>query len=140
MVRYGGPAGWLARWTTLIATIVCAGPWPTEGAADTFNRALVDAYRSNPTLDAQRSGDPRDRENVPIVLGGYRPKVSATSSISEAYLDNLTRVPRAGFTSYSRQTGENAVSSFGVTGTQTLFMQVGWAKSPGIPRPSRAYL
>ena len=36
-------------------------------------------------------------------------------------MDNLTRVPSAGFNSYSRQTGENAVSSFGVTGTQTLF-------------------
>ena len=121
MVRKRGRAGGLARWATLIATVACVGPWPTEAAADTLNGALVEAYRTNPTLNAQRAATRATDENVPIALGGYRPKLSATSSISEAYMDNLTRVPSAGFNSYSRQTGENAVSSFGLTGTQTLF-------------------
>src|SRR5438105_4438596 len=121
MVRNGGCAGWLARWAALIATVACAGPWPMEAAADTLNGALVEAYRSNPQLNAQRAATRATDENVPIALGGYRPRLSATSSISEAYLDNLTRIPSAGFNSYSRQTGENAVSNFGITGTQTLF-------------------
>jgi outer membrane protein len=105
----------------LIATVACAGPWPMEAVADTLNGALVEAYRTNPTLNAQRAATRATDENVPIALGGYRPRLSATSSISEAYIDNLTRVPGPGFSSYSRQTGENAVSNFGVTGTQTLF-------------------
>ena len=121
MVRKKGRAGGLARWARLIATVACVGPWPTKAAADTLNGALVEAYRTNPTLNAQRAATRATDENVPIALGGYRPKLSATSSISEAYMDNLTRVPSAGFNSYSRQTGENAVSSFGLTGTQTLF-------------------
>src|SRR5215831_4450780 len=121
MVRTGGRASCLVRWAMLIAAVACVGPWPTETVADTLNGALVEAYRSNPTLNAQRAATRATDENVPIALGGYRPRLSATSSISEAYIDNLTRVPSAGFNSYSRQTGENAVSSFGVTGTQTLF-------------------
>jgi outer membrane protein len=104
-----------------IATVACGGPWPRQAAADTLNGALVEAYRSNPTLNAQRAATRATDENVPIALGGYRPRLSATSSISEAYIDNLTRVPGPGFNSYSRQTGENAVSNFGVAGTQTLF-------------------
>src|SRR5215469_11914375 len=105
MVRKWGRAAGLARWAMLIATVACVAPWLTKAAADTLNGALVEAYRTNPTLNAQRAATRATDENVPIALGGYRPKVSATSSISEAYIDNLTRVPSAGFNSYSRQAG-----------------------------------
>ncbi|HEY7297206.1 MAG TPA: TolC family outer membrane protein [Xanthobacteraceae bacterium] len=107
----------------LAAGLVCAVGEPRRAAADTLYGALIQAYANNPQLNAQRAATRATDENVSIALGGYRPTLSATSSISEAYLDNLTRIPATPIspTTYARQTGENAVSSFGITGTQTLF-------------------
>ena len=56
----------------------------------------------------------RPTKNVSIALGGYRPRLTATSSLSEVYLENVAR-------GANRSTGENAVTTFGATGTQTLF-------------------
>src|SRR5437868_14315172 len=81
-----------------------------HAAADTMNYALIQAYQNNPQLSAQRAATRASDENVGIQLGGYRPKVSATSSIAEAYLDTLARVPASKntpFTTYNRATGEN---------------------------------
>jgi outer membrane protein len=113
-----GRAGRLARWAMLTAVSTCMGAAASEAAADTLNGALVQAYQKNPQLNAQRAATRATDENVPIALGGYRPRLLATSSISEAYLDNLSRIPPIG---YSRQTAENAVSTFGIAATQTLF-------------------
>ncbi len=53
--------------------------------------ALVQAYVNNPQLNAQRAATRAIDENVSIALGGYRPRVTATSSIAEAYLDTTQR-------------------------------------------------
>src|SRR5439155_7337665 len=90
-------------------------------AADTLNYALVQAYQNNPQLSAQRAATRAVDENVAIQLGGYRPKFSATTSISEVYLDTLSRNTPGKLPPYTRTTGENAVTSLGLTGTQTLF-------------------
>jgi outer membrane protein len=107
----------------LAATLVCAISGPRRASADTLYGALVQAYANNPQLNAQRASTRATDENVSIALSGYRPTLSATTSISESYIDTLTRIPATGTTprSYSRLTGENAATSFGVTGTQTLF-------------------
>ena len=90
--------------------------------ADTLNGALVEAYVNNPQLGAQRSATRATDENVPIQLGGYRPRLTATDSINEVYLDQLSRVGTASRpTGYTRTTGENTVTSLGLTATQTLF-------------------
>ena len=49
--------------------------------------ALVQAYVNNPQLNAQRANTRAIDENVSIALGSYRPRVTATSSIAEAFLD-----------------------------------------------------
>ena len=104
------------------------------GAAATIAGALIQAYQNNPQLNSQRAATRAIDENVPIALAGYRPRVSATSSLTEQYLDNLTRVPALGttiispppavapsFPTYTRNFGNVAVSSVGATATQTLF-------------------
>jgi outer membrane protein len=99
-----------------------AGMVLRPAAADTLNGALVQAYANNPQLGAQRAAQRATDENVPIQLGGYRPRLSATDSINEVYLDQLSRTVTGGRTTgYQRTTGENAVTSLGVTATQTLF-------------------
>jgi outer membrane protein len=91
--------------------------------AGTIDGALIEAYRNNPQLNAQRAATRAIDENVPTALAGYRPRVTGTSSLTEQYLDTLTKAgstPQTGAI-YNQQTGSIAVSSFGLTATQTLF-------------------
>src|SRR3977135_2287214 len=91
--------------------------------AGTIEGALVLAYRNNPQLNAQRSSARATDENVPTALAGYRPRVTGTSSLTEQYLDNLTKTGTTpgGAALYTQSQGAAAVSSFGLTTTQTLF-------------------
>src|SRR5256885_3725806 len=85
--------------------------------AETLEQALVQSYQNNPQLNAQRAAARATDENVSIALGGYRPRLTATSSLSEVYLENVARTSLAP----ARTAGENAVTTVGATGTQTLF-------------------
>src|SRR5882757_4139010 len=95
---------------------------PGAGAG-TIEGALVLAYRNNPQLNAQRSATRATDENVPTALAGYRPRVSGTSSLTEQYLDNLSKTGTTpgGAALYTQTQGATAISSFGLTTTQTLF-------------------
>jgi outer membrane protein TolC len=59
--------------------------------AGTMDLALVQAYQNNPQLNSQRSATRAIDENVPTALAGYRPRVSGTASLTDQYLDQLTR-------------------------------------------------
>src|SRR3981189_360180 len=91
--------------------------------AGTIEGALVLAYRNNPQLNAQRSSARATDENVPTALAGYRPRVTGTSSLTEQYLDTLVKggTTAGGAALYTQTQGAVAVSSFGLTTTQTLF-------------------
>src|SRR3954447_1800296 len=88
-------------------------------AADTLEHALVQSYQNNPQLNAQRAAARAVDENVAIALGGYRPRLTATASLSEVYLENVSRV--AAPPGFAKSAGENAVTTVGTTATQTLF-------------------
>jgi outer membrane protein len=98
------------RANVAVAMIVAAG---LPAGADTLDQALVQSYQNNPQLNAQRAAARATDENVAIALGGYRPRLTATGSLSEVYLENVAR-------GAGRTAGENAVTSVGATGTQTL--------------------
>src|SRR5882762_3816294 len=57
----------------------------------TMNTALVQSYTNNPQLNAQRTATRAVDENVAIALGGYRPRVTATGSLTETHIETLTR-------------------------------------------------
>jgi outer membrane protein TolC len=57
----------------------------------TMDLSLVEAYQNNPQLNAQRAATRAIDENVPTALAGYRPRVSGTASLTDQYLDQLTR-------------------------------------------------
>src|SRR6201987_4256051 len=69
----------------LVLLMACAGPAPV--LADTIEGALVQAYQSNPQLNAQRAQVRSTDETVPQALSGYRPKVSVAASAGYQYLD-----------------------------------------------------
>jgi outer membrane protein len=102
---------------TLAACVIIDAAAPV--AADSLTQSLIQAYQNNPQLNAQRAATRVTDENVSIALGGYRPRLSATGSLSEAYLENVTRTTTA--PGFSQSRGENAVTTLGATGTQTLF-------------------
>ena len=90
----------------------------------TMDIALVQSYQNNPQLNSQRAATRAIDENVPTALAGYRPRVTGTASLTDQYLDNLTRGgtdPRTGSALYATLKGQNAVQSYGITATQTLF-------------------
>jgi outer membrane protein len=101
-----------------VSLLVTAPAW--RAAADTINSALILSYQNNPQLNAQRASARATDENVPIALSGYRPRITGTSSISEAFLENQTRSPGSPGGAINTR-GENAVTTFGATASQTLF-------------------
>jgi outer membrane protein len=92
--------------------------------AGTIEEALIQAYQNNPQLNSQRSATRAIDENVPTALAGYRPRVSGTASLTDQYLDQLTRTTgtTAGIpATYTQAKGSIAVQSYGLTATQTLY-------------------
>ena len=94
---------------------------PAPVRADTLESALVQAYRNNPTLNAQRASVRATDENVPQALSGYRPKISITASGGEQSLGSTTKVTSTNPSTYTTQSGYNSPAGAGVTATQTLF-------------------
>jgi outer membrane protein len=90
----------------------------------TMDIALIQSYQNNPQLNSQRAATRAVDENVPTALAGYRPRVSGTASLTDQYLDNLSRggiSPTTGGALFVQQRGQIAVQSYGITATQTLF-------------------
>jgi outer membrane protein len=90
----------------------------TGTGSTTMEAALILAYQTNPQLNSQRAATRAADENVPTALSGYRPKVSGTASLTENYLETLTKV--APPIPYVKTQGANVVSTAGLTATQTL--------------------
>jgi outer membrane protein len=93
---------------------------PVGASADTIEWALVQAYQNNPTINAQRAAVRAIDEAVPQALSGYRPRVSATASVAEQYLDTFSKTSATGPATYARTFGNSAVQTYGATVTQTL--------------------
>jgi outer membrane protein len=93
---------------------------PGVAIADTLPGALVQAYQNNPQLNAQRAAVRVTDEAVPQALSGYRPRVSATASVGEQYLEALTKSTSPTGTTYSTLAGAVGVQTYGATVSQTL--------------------
>jgi len=114
-----GRASFISRGVgvALIATTALTGIVLRQAAADTLEGALALAYQNNPQINSQRAQTRAIDEGVGIALGGYRPKVAATISGGEQYLDTLNR----GLPPGNRSTTTQGVSTYQIQGTQTIF-------------------
>jgi len=63
----------------------------TRASAETIEGAMVEAYRSNPQLNAQRAQLRATDESVPQALSGYRPKVDVTATAGQQYTDQTNK-------------------------------------------------
>ena len=86
-----------------------------------INAALVQSYVSNPQLNGQRAATRAVDENVSIALGGYRPRVTATGSLTETHIETLTRQGPTSRCVGGVNCGNVGAATYGVTATQTLF-------------------
>src|SRR5436305_7126995 len=66
------------RRTVCAAAIAAALALPHGALAETIESALAQAYRNNPTLNAQRAALRATDEGVPQQLAGYRPRINAS--------------------------------------------------------------
>lgn len=87
----------------------------------TLYQALVQSYVNNPQLNAQRAATRAVDENVAIALGGYRPRVNATGSLTETHLETLSKSPPTNRCIGGVNCGNIGAAQYGVTATQTLF-------------------
>jgi outer membrane protein len=100
------------------ALLLATAAIPVPASADTMEWALVQAYQNNPQINAQRAAVRVTDENVPQALSGYRPRFSLSGSLAEQYLDVYSKTGSS--PPYSSAYGNTAVTSYGLTGTQTL--------------------
>ena len=79
--------GGLKHWTRILLTsaalVVAAG----QVSAETLVEAMVSAYSSNPTLQAERARQRGTDELVPQALSGWRPTVNTEGSIANVWSD-----------------------------------------------------
>jgi outer membrane protein len=103
----------------IVATAPLLASW-LPAAGDTLPWAIVQAYQNNPSLNAQRASLRATDEVVPQALSGYRPRITATGTFTEAHIDTLTKAQDRGGPVYTRTIGQNFVQSYGLTATQTI--------------------
>jgi outer membrane protein len=115
--------GFIGRFGSVVF-VMAAGAFvlaPAAARADTMRGALTQAYQNNPQLNAQRAAVRVTDENVPQALSGYRPRISMTANVGEAFIDSTSKNTSAtGVVTYPRSIGHNATQSYGATYTQTL--------------------
>lgn len=73
----------------LSAGLVAA--WPSAASAQTLEEALAAAYRSNPTLAAERARLRATDEQVPQALSNWRPTVETYGAVGKRQLDTKGR-------------------------------------------------
>ena len=77
------------RWT-VCAAAVAAVLAASHASAETLESALAQAYRNNPTLNAQRAQLRAVDEGVPQALAGYRPRVNAAVDSGYQHFESTT--------------------------------------------------
>ena len=73
---------------TFLCGLLAAAAIPGVACAQDIFEALSDAYRSNPTLQAQRAYLRSVDENVAIAKSGYRPNIYLQGSYADADVDS----------------------------------------------------
>jgi outer membrane protein len=78
------------RWTVCTAAVAVVLAVVRPAHAETLESALAQAYRNNPTLNAQRAALRAIDEGVPQALAGYRPRVNASVDAGYQHFESTT--------------------------------------------------
>jgi len=90
-------------WRTGVGAGVALTLAVVPAAADTMRWALTQAYINNPQINSARAQVRATDEAVPQALSGYRPRISLSASVGEAFIDSTNRsTSTTGATTYTR--------------------------------------
>src|SRR2546423_10412815 len=78
------------RWTICAAAIAAVLGAPCAAVAETMEGALAQAYRNNPTLNAQRAALRVTDESVPQALANYRPRLTGTFDSGYQHFESIS--------------------------------------------------
>jgi outer membrane protein len=126
----GGHSGWAGGLALGVIAAVALPLTAPLAHSETLETALVEAYRNNPSLNAQRAAVRATDEGVPQALSGYRPRVTVTASGGQQSLSSTTKVVAPNLpptvapntpATYATQSGYNTPFNYGASITQTLF-------------------
>jgi outer membrane protein len=78
------------RWAVCAAAIAAALVAVRPAVAETLESALAQAYRNNPSLNAQRAALRAIDEGVPQALAGYRPRITGTMDSGYQHFEATT--------------------------------------------------
>jgi outer membrane protein len=126
----GGRSGWAGGLAVGVIACVALPLAAPRAHSETLESALVEAYRNNPSLNAQRASVRATDEGVPQALSGYRPRITVTATGGQQSLSTTTRVvspnlpanvPPNRPATYATQSGYNTPFNYGATVSQTLF-------------------
>src|SRR5437764_14889563 len=78
------------RWVACVAAIAAMLVSPYAAVAETLESALAQAYRNNPTLNAQRAALRATDESVPQALANYRPRVTWTFDSGYQHFESIS--------------------------------------------------
>ena len=77
------------RWVACVAAVAAALA-SSSATAETLESALAQAYRNNPTLNAQRAALRAIDESVPQALANYRPRVTWTFDSGYQHFESIS--------------------------------------------------
>ena len=77
------------RWMACVAAVAAALA-SSSANAETLESALAQAYRNNPTLNAQRAALRAIDESVPQALANYRPRVTWTFDSGYQHFESIS--------------------------------------------------
>src|SRR3546814_7821027 len=80
---------------------------PGTALADTLQQALEAAYKSNPTLTAQRANVRAADENVPIARAAGRPSLEGSAVRSEEHTSELQSLMRISYAVFCLKKKQN---------------------------------
>jgi outer membrane protein len=78
------------RWAVCAAAIAAVLGYPCAVGAETLEGALAQAYRNNPTLNAQRASLRATDETVPQALANYRPRVTGSFDSGYQHFESIS--------------------------------------------------
>ena len=120
------------RWVACVAAIAAMLVSPYAAVAETLESALAQAYRNNPTLNAQRAALRATDESVPQALANYRPRVTGTWDNGYQHFESISTAGGA-FT----QTNTNISPRGGNIGlVQTVYNGQPTQIAPGYGQPN----
>src|SRR5438128_1821496 len=100
----------LKHWTRILLASAALAVGAGQVSAETLVEAMVSAYSSNPTLQAERARQRGTDELVPQALSGWRPTVNTEGTIAHVWADES-----------GASTSENDPKSVAIGLSQPLF-------------------